>query len=100
MLSKINMQVVLRRKALLAYFRQLIVERTQTDLEDFMMDPDAPLFGNCLGLDSLDAVEIVVALEADFGIADPDADLLRAAMRSLNTLIDFVIVWEANHGSA
>ena len=91
-----NTRVVLRREALLAHFRQLIAERMQLEIDAFAMDPEAPLFGSGLGLDSLDAVEVVVALEADFGIRDPDAILLRAAMRSINTLIDFVIASEAS----
>lgn len=36
------------------------------------IDPDAPLFGDGLGLDSIDALELAVALQARYGIVQPD----------------------------
>ena len=37
------------------------------------IDSDAPLFGEGLGLDSIDALQLVVAMEKDFGVVVPDA---------------------------
>ena len=37
------------------------------------IDSDAPLFGEGLGLDSIDALQLVVAMERDFGVVVPDA---------------------------
>ncbi|MDK9718802.1 MAG: phosphopantetheine-binding protein [Trichlorobacter sp.] len=37
------------------------------------IDDDAPLFGEGLGLDSIDALQLVVAMEKDFGVVVPDA---------------------------
>ena len=37
------------------------------------IDGDAPLFGEGLGLDSIDALQLVVAMEKDFGVVVPDA---------------------------
>jgi acyl carrier protein len=59
--------------------------------EEDELDPDAPLFGSGFGLDSLDAVEIVVCLETDFGIRPSEHALMRGSMRTLNKLVDFVI---------
>ena len=53
------------------------------------------MFGSGFGLDSLDAVELVVCLEADFGVKIAEAWLLRGSMRSLNVLADLVIAKEA-----
>lgn len=37
------------------------------------IDDDAPLFGEGLGLDSIDALQLVVAMEKEFGVVVPDA---------------------------
>jgi len=51
---------------------------------------DAPLFGEGLGLDSLDAVELVVLLQKHFGIEIKDMEEGREAFRSINSLAAFV----------
>jgi acyl carrier protein len=60
-------------------------EITPEDIED-----DAPLFGEGLGLDSLDAVEIVVLLEKHFGVEVKNLDEGKAAFQSINTLAAYV----------
>ncbi|HAK60381.1 MAG TPA: acyl carrier protein [Nitrospiraceae bacterium] len=52
---------------------------------------DEPLFGEGLGLDSLDAVEIVVLLQRNFNIEVKDMDQGREIFQSVNTLADYVI---------
>lgn len=52
---------------------------------------DAPLFGpDGLGLDSIDALELAVAIEREFGIATPSAEVARHAFQSVNTIADHV----------
>ncbi len=55
------------------------------DIED-----DAPLFGEGLGLDSIDALELVVALEKTYGVFIPDSEVGKKVFRSVNSLADFV----------
>ena len=54
------------------------------------IDDDAPLFGTGLGLDSVDALELVVALEHAYGIQVADDQIGRKVFASARTLTDFV----------
>jgi acyl carrier protein len=51
------------------------------------IDPEAPLFGEGLGLDSLDMLELSMAIEQKYGVKlrsdDPDNDKIFASLRSL-----------------
>ncbi len=60
------------------------------------IDPGAPLFGDGLGLDSIDALELTVMLEEQYGIRITDLEVARAAFSSVNSLAKFV---EDNQGS-
>ncbi len=51
---------------------------------------DGQLFGTGLGLDSIDALELVVALEKTYGVAIPDSEVGERVFRSVNTLAQFV----------
>jgi acyl carrier protein len=61
------------------------------DVEPDEIEDDAPLFVEGLGLDSIDALELSVALEAEYGINISDSDTARAAFASINTLSEFVV---------
>ena len=54
------------------------------------IDDDAPLFGTGLGLDSIDALELVVMLEKNYGIVINDIEEGRPAFRSVRALADFI----------
>ncbi|NLE67482.1 MAG: acyl carrier protein [Lentisphaerae bacterium] len=54
------------------------------------IDPDAPLFGGGLGLDSIDALELVVMLERHYGIKIEEMEAARAAFASLRAMARFV----------
>ncbi|HSR95452.1 MAG TPA: phosphopantetheine-binding protein [Kofleriaceae bacterium] len=89
-LSDLEAQVA-PREALLDRLRALLVERLHLSREVDELDPDAPLFGSGFGLDSLDAVELVVCLESELGVRVNDAVALRQVFRSLNTMTDLVL---------
>lgn len=69
---------------------ELLVSALQLDYSSEQLDPDAPLFGTGLGLDSVDAVEIVVALESGFDISLEEEEGI-FAMRTINSLVDAVL---------
>ena len=54
------------------------------------IDDDAPLFGNGLGLGSLDAGELVVQVQKYFGVEIKDMDEGRVAFQSINSLSNFI----------
>ncbi|HEC52182.1 hypothetical protein LCGC14_0179650 [marine sediment metagenome] len=68
--------------------KRMIIETLE--LEDITPDdiePDAPLFGEGLGLDSIDALEIGLALQKHYGIKlDAEAEETRQHFTSLNAL--------------
>ena len=51
---------------------------------------DAPLFGEGLGLDSIDALELVLGLEQEFGIKVEDEEVGVKAFASVDALCDFI----------
>lgn len=52
---------------------------------------DEPLFGVGLGLDSIDALELVVMLERDYGIVIQEQAVARQAFASVKTLANFIL---------
>ena len=60
------------------------------DITPEQIDDDAPLFGTGLGLDSIDALELVVSLEKHFGVSVPNSDVARNALATVETIADYV----------
>lgn len=54
------------------------------------IDDDAPLFGEGLGLDSIDSLELMVLLERHYGIKVEDPREGRKILQSINTMVDFI----------
>ena len=54
------------------------------------IDTDAPLFGEGLGLDSIDALELVILLEREYGIRMEDPKANKEVFKSLRTLAEFI----------
>lgn len=71
--------------------KQLLIEELSLeDIEPSDIQDDEPLFGEGLGLDSLDAVELVVLVEKHFGVAIKNMDEGRVAFQSINSLATFI----------
>jgi acyl carrier protein len=76
------------RKATCAAIRQMLVTRLDLPIDPDWITDDQPLFGRGLELDSLDVLELLVAIEAEYGVSLYDHDT--AIFSSVSTLADFV----------
>ncbi len=72
---------------------ELIVENLNLeDVEAAAIDPEAPLFGGDLGLDSIDALEIALAVSRHYGFQlrsdNPDNQRIFASLRALSQHVE------------
>ena len=61
------------------------------DLTPADIDADAPLFGEGLGLDSIDALELIVLMESNYGIRLKDAAAGRQVFQSVRVMAEYVM---------
>ena len=71
--------------------KEMIIERLKLEgmTPDQIVD-DAPLFGEGLGLDSIDALELVLGIEQVFGVKIEDEAAGLKAFKSARALTDFI----------
>jgi acyl carrier protein len=55
------------------------------------IDAAAPLFGEGLGLDSLDALQLAMAIEENFGVQVPEGDQARPIFASVDSLSAYIV---------
>jgi acyl carrier protein len=74
-----------------AALASLIVKTLNLELAASEIDPQAPLYGEGLGLDSIDMLEIALAVSKQFGVKlradDKNNRQIFSSLRSLNTYI-------------
>ena len=70
--------------------KQTIVRALQLDVEPELLPDDEALFGDGLGIDSIATLEIIFAIEAEFGIVVDDDDLRVELFASVRSLVDYV----------
>jgi acyl carrier protein len=61
------------------------------DVKPEDIETDAPLFGDGLGLDSIDALELIVLLEKNYGIKIEDPKEGRKIFVSVRTMADYIL---------
>ena len=84
-------EVVTNSEALYEFLRKMIVETLKLeDVSPEDIDIDTPLFREGLGLDSLDALELVVAIEKHFNVIIEDENVGKKAFESIRTLAHFI----------
>ena len=86
------MQEIIRdSKKLGLFLKEMIIETLK--LEEIVVDDiddEAPLFKEGLGLDSIDALELVVAIEKIFNVIIEDEDVGKQAFGSVSILATFI----------
>jgi acyl carrier protein len=68
--------------------KALMIENLMLQIGVAEIRDDQPLFGpGSLGLDSVDALQLVVALDKNFGLKIPDPGAAREILHSVNTIV-------------
>jgi len=81
--------------------RQLLVSNLMLQVTEAQIGDDLPLFGpGGLGLDSIDALQIVVALDKHFGLKIPDPETARAVLQNVATIAAAVARNQASSSTA
>lgn len=70
--------------------KQIIEALNLLDITPDDIDNSAPLFNEGLGLDSIDALEIVMILDKNYGIKFADKEQSKLALKSIDTLAQYV----------
>lgn len=72
--------------------KEMMVEHLMLKMTPSEIGDDTPLFSpDGLGLDSIDALELAVAIEKKFGVPTPSAEVARRAFVSVNTVADYIL---------
>jgi acyl carrier protein len=71
--------------------KKLIIDRLRLEgMKPEDIQNDAPLFGESLGLDSIDSLELVLGIEQRFGVKIQDEELGQKVLASVDALAAFV----------
>jgi acyl carrier protein len=77
---------------LILQLKKLIIERLKLEeISPEDIGTDDPLFGEGLGLDSIDALELVLGLEKQYGVIIPDAEVGQMVFQSVRTIAQYVV---------
>lgn len=72
--------------------KEMMVESLMLKVTKDEIADDLPLFGpQGLGLDSIDALELVVSLEKRFGVTVPNSEAAKHALATVNSITDYVV---------
>ena len=88
-------EIIARRSAIISKLKHIIISSLNLELEPDELAEDSQLFGFGLGLDSIDALTLVVGVEDGFNLHVPEDQPY--ILRSLNTIADFLIDHGGQH---
>ena len=72
--------------------KEMLVKNLMLQVTVDQIGDDLPLFGAAgLGLDSIDALELVVSMEKTFGVRVPNSEVAGKALRTVNTIRDYIL---------
>ncbi len=70
--------------------KQIITFLNLTGMEPDEIKDEDPLFGDGLGLDSIDSLELIVLLNREYGITIKDPKEGRKILVNINTMVDYI----------
>jgi acyl carrier protein len=78
--------------------KEIIEELNLQDIKPEDIKDDAPLFGDGLGLDSIDALELVVLMEKYHGVKILDETVGKKVLASINTMAEYILEEKSKTG--
>lgn len=79
--------------------RRLMIENLMLPVSPEEIKDDQPLFGpGSLGLDSVDALQLVVAIDKSYGLKVADPEAARQILQSVNTIAAAVVKHQSSVG--
>lgn len=84
-----RLKKIKKRQEVLQKLKEEMIKRLDLPYEPADLHEDISILGAGMGLDSLDALEVVMIVESSFGIKIPDGTT--EPFRSLNTLADYIL---------
>jgi acyl carrier protein len=83
---------MLDRASLKTRLKELIVEAANLqNVEPASIADASPIFGQGLGLDSLDALQLAMSLEENFGVRVPEGEEGRLVFACVDSMADYVL---------
>jgi len=86
-----------RRKNIIQRLKQDLIQRLSLPFTEEDLHEDISLIGSGLGLDSLDALEVILGIEQEFNVKVEEGNI--SILRSINTVVDYIIQFQ-DHSSA
>ncbi len=81
--------------------KEMMVKNLMLQITEDEIGDETPLFGpNGLGLDSIDALELSVGLEKNFGVKVPNSEVATKVLQTVNTIRDYILEQQQQGGAA
>ena len=86
------------RKAIIDVLKDDLIMRLNLPYRPEDLHEDVSLLGSGLGLDSLDALEVVLGIEHSFKVKVADDNI--SILRSINSIVDYILDYRKNNEAA
>lgn len=73
--------------------KQIVEQLNLEEVKPEEIDENAPLFGSGLGLDSIDALELIVLMEKNYNVKIQDPKEAKAIFTSIKTMADYIAAY-------